>query len=271
MKKSINPLEKSDYELIYITKSKYEGDWSYSVHSHPFMKMLFILDGTGQISIQGGTIPLKKNNLIVVNPNVSHAEVLSAEKDLRYYAIGVGKLVMENEHHSPLFLHLPNYRAESRFFNVSLDYLYDEFKFKRDGYEEICNNVLNNLFVELSRLTNLGVTPCEDSRETSEVALAKNYIDKNFADDISLDLLAQVTQTSKYYLAHSFKDAYGVSPIRYLISKRINVAKDLLDRTDHQISSIAEFVGFSSPSYFTQAFNRETGYSPNEYRNLDQD
>ena len=44
----------------------------------------------------------------------------------------------------------------------------------------------------------------------------KRYLDNNYREDISLDTLAEVAHINKYYLAHTFQKAYGISPITYL-------------------------------------------------------
>ena len=41
----------------------------------------------------------------------------------------------------------------------------------------------------------------------------KRYLDNNYREDISLDTLAEVAHINKYYLAHTFQKAYGISPI----------------------------------------------------------
>jgi AraC-like DNA-binding protein len=79
-------------------------------------------------------------------------------------------------------------------------------------------------------------------------------------------MLAQLTHSSKYYLVHAFSAEYGISPINYMISKRIEDAKHLLKNDDYTLSVISRMLGFSSPSYFTQAFKKTVGMSPNQYR-----
>ena len=75
-----------------------------------------------------------------------------------------------------------------------------------------------------------------------------------------------MTHVSKYYLVHAFTKEYDISPINYVIQKRIEEAQQLLKNDDYTLSSISRILGFSSPSYFSQTFKRLTGISPNEYR-----
>ena len=71
---------------------------------------------------------------------------------------------------------------------------------------------------------------------------------------------------NKFYLSHAFKREYGVSPINYMISRRIEESKYLLAETDLSLSQIAQLLGFSSLSYFSQVFHRSQEISPKEYR-----
>ena len=52
--------------------------------------------------------------------------------------------------------------------------------------------------------------------ENRECAEIKRYLDTNYREDISLDLLAELAHLNKYYLAHTFQREYGISPITYL-------------------------------------------------------
>ena len=71
---------------------------------------------------------------------------------------------------------------------------------------------------------------------------------------------------NKYYLSHAFRKEFNTSPISYLISRRIQESRFLLAETDHSLSQIAQILGFSSLSYFSQCFRRQEGMSPMEYR-----
>jgi AraC-like DNA-binding protein len=57
-----------------------------------------------------------------------------------------------------------------------------------------------------------------------------------------------------------------MSPSEYLLNVKIEKAKKLLKYTDHAITEICYLCGFSSASYFTQAFKRKTGVSPSYYK-----
>lgn len=71
---------------------------------------------------------------------------------------------------------------------------------------------------------------------------------------------------NKYYMVHAFTRYKGVSPISYLINRRIDEAKELLTHSNLPIAKIAQSVGFSSQSYFSQVFRKEVHMTPGAYR-----
>ena len=83
---------------------------------------------------------------------------------------------------------------------------------------------------------------------------------------VTLEQLAEDAHMNKYYLSHAFKREYGISPINYMITKRIEESKYLLAETDLSMSQIAQLLGFSSLSYFSQVFRRTQATTPMEYR-----
>jgi len=67
-------------------------------------------------------------------------------------------------------------------------------------------------------------------------------------------------------LTHIFTQEYKISPINYLVHRRIEEARYLLAQTNYRISDIANMLGFSSNSYFSQTFHRVVGVSPSQFR-----
>lgn len=94
------------------------------------------------------------------------------------------------------------------------------------------------------------------------------YIDRHYAEAITLEQLAQLANYSTSHLTKCFRDTTGVSPIRYLNNVRIEHAKYLLQYSRDSIGSVMERCGFSDASYFSRCFKRSLGYSPQGFREL---
>jgi len=100
------------------------------------------------------------------------------------------------------------------------------------------------------------------------VRQAMAYLHEHYAEPITREDLARHVGLSDDYLTSCFHKELGLTPIAYLNRYRIQQAKQLLTNTHKTITEIALDVGFSSSSYFSRIFRRETGMSPEAYRRL---
>lgn len=110
---------------------------------------------------------------------------------------------------------------------------------------------------ECSSLSALG-----DKREI--IKLVKEYIENNFADDLSLEQLSYLAKLSPFHFLRIFSKEVGVSPHVYHTEIKIKQAKKLLLR-GNSIVQVAYDVGFVDQSHFTRAFKKIVGVTPGEY------
>ena len=96
------------------------------------------------------------------------------------------------------------------------------------------------------------------------------YIKKHFAEEIRLDDIAAVVHLNKSYLVRQFKKIYGLSPISYLMTIRMDYAKKLLAESDLPIKTIAAYCGYKDPSFFNAYFKKTFSVTPLFYRHLQQ-
>ena len=95
---------------------------------------------------------------------------------------------------------------------------------------------------------------------------AKDRMDAASDEDWPVRRLARVSAVSEAHFARSFKEAFGIPPHRYLLTRRIERAKALLRETDLSITEIAFQTGWSSLGTFGRTFRDVTGESPGELR-----
>lgn len=94
---------------------------------------------------------------------------------------------------------------------------------------------------------------------------AKLFIDKNFAEPIDLDNIADQAHFSKFHFIRLFKSIYGLTPNHYLIKTRIDKAKLLLEN-GHSVLQAGLMVGLESSTSFAGMFKKLEGISPSEYQ-----
>lgn len=104
------------------------------------------------------------------------------------------------------------------------------------------------------------------AKKKASVTEIKDFIDKNYADKITLDSLSSQFYINKYYLTKVFKEQYGQSLSSYILSVRITKAKQLLRFSDKNVEEIGYECGLGAPHYFSQTFKSVEGVPPSVYR-----
>jgi transcriptional regulator GlxA family with amidase domain len=106
----------------------------------------------------------------------------------------------------------------------------------------------------------------QDPRLLRRLLRAKDRIDAASHEEWPVERLASVSGVSEAHFARSFKDAFGVPPHRYLLTRRIERAKALLRDTNLPIIDIAFQTGWNSLGTFGRIFRDITGESPTQLR-----
>ncbi|MBA2466795.1 MAG: helix-turn-helix transcriptional regulator [Sphingomonas sp.] len=100
----------------------------------------------------------------------------------------------------------------------------------------------------------------------SQLRRVTDFIDAHYGDDISLDDLARLAGSSRFHFSRGFKAATGLPPYHYLIRRRLDAGKTLLDLRRQSISQIATQCGYGSTRQFSAMFVRIFGVTPRRYR-----
>src|SRR6266849_8819621 len=95
---------------------------------------------------------------------------------------------------------------------------------------------------------------------------ARDLTDRDFAQPLTLDAMAEAANLSKFHFARSFVAVYGETPRAYLTRRRIERAKDLLRAANLTVTEICFQVGFESLGSFSSRFRDLVSMSPTEYR-----
>lgn len=255
-------------KLLYATSAHYSGDWLSYPHTHYCSELFYVTSGQGQFQIENNVYPVSTHDLVIVNPNVSHTERSHNANPLTYIVLGIEDVELtsskEEEDVSFSIMNLNDIKDIVLFY---FKQILKESEKQAPGSEIICHNLMENLILLLSRQTNFSVTLSPIHKKDTRLCISvRQYIDHHFKENLSLETLADYAHVSKYHMVHVFTEEYGISPINYLISKRIEEGQKLLQTTDYSLSLIGRMMGFSSPSYFSQVFKKHTSCTPMEYR-----
>ncbi|AIQ49451.1 hypothetical protein R70723_28885 [Paenibacillus sp. FSL R7-0273] len=120
----------------------------------------------------------------------------------------------------------------------------------------------NQLKLLLQRLSRGGPSS-PDSRLVQDI---REYLEANYASDMTLQHIAERFFISRENVSRKFKQISGENLSDYLTSLRIGKAKTLLHNTGLRLSQIAGLVGYEDEKYFSRVFKKATGLTPREYR-----
>lgn len=142
-----------------------------------------------------------------------------------------------------------------------------ESSFKLDSINEFNNleQLMGNIINTLEKVYEIKKIKVIDN--INIVEKVKVYIDKNYAEDITVKDLSRRFSVNYSYLSSSFTKDIGISIVAYITEIRIGHARRLLDDSKGDIATISEAVGYSDVQYFYRVFKKSTGKTPLAYRN----
>ena len=254
-------------QLLYISTAKYGGDWLSVPHTHTCAELFYVIGGQGNFIVGDDSFPVSTGDLVVVNPMVEHTETSFHAQPLEYIVLGVDGLELSHIENNNQQYFISHFDADNTHIQDHLRDMLQEIAVQAPGYETVCQSFLEILIVLLMRNADCSARMVTNTNHTSkDSATVRRYIDGHFKEPITLDQLAELVHINKYHMAHKFTRDYGISPISYLLQLRLQESCSLLRSTNHSMSQIAQIVGFSSPSYFSQIFRKTMGISPSDYR-----
>lgn len=259
-----------------------------SASVHNTHELFYLRNGKVEFTIEGKKVVVERGNAIIIRPDVVHnARIVSAVADSLVLYFGFTKdrtNIKRSKTSLESFFNFADGQDEtnskiqpyiviSGSYKKSISNLMERIveEKKDDNFsKELMMEILTvELMIVLSRAlkkeweANLQV---KNGKARELVVLAKDYIDSNYESGITVANAASYVYLSQGYFTRAFRDEFGVSPMAYLMKKRIDKACELLENPEIKVSGIAIQAGFSSPQRFNVAFRKQMGQTPLEYR-----
>ena len=246
------------------------------VHHHDFYEVYYLLDGQVEYWVDGRIIRMEPGDLLLINPQELHRPLVGSDAE-RYERIvlWIHKDFLENLAAGKSRLSrcfdqsLPNRicpaDAERPILKARMHELVHEF-YSRDFGSNLCaQGLFLQLMVQLNRLALRTQDPDREESQMSDlVQQTMNYIRDNISSPLSLEGIAGHLYVSKYHLSHAFSREVGVSLYRYIMLRRLLLARQLL-LAGQGAGQVSISCGFSDYASFYRAFKAEYGVSPREY------
>lgn len=174
-----------------------------------------------------------------------------------YQTIDKKKLPLQVRKHTPSIIRLPQTPAITSLFQSMLPY----FDTSTQPTDRIIDMKLHEGIYALSDIDEQFYPSLFDFTDPWKIDIL-GFMEKNYAYDLSIEDIAHYTGRSLATFKRDFKKVSDLSPQKWLMEKRLNVAQDKLLHEKKKVSEIYLEVGFKNISHFSTAYKRKFGYSP---------
>lgn len=251
-------------------------------HWHYEMEIFLLMEGEAFVSFAGSEFHLQPGEGYFVNSNVLHGVSSPDGQSCRYRSIVFHPGILSGAPGSAFdLLYLKPFIEQGgrAFFFQSDDdqtgkeitrHFHTAFhccKTEKSGYEFLVRDSLSQIFLLLKDDFSRTTARPQSSRE-ARLKQMLSWLDQHFMEPVSISQLAGCAGICVRECQRDFSSVLHMTPIQYLLRRRITAAAEILISTDMPVIEVALGCGFQSPSYFTKQFKLLTGMTPREYRKI---
>ena len=253
----------------------YSKRHAHMIHKHDdVFELLYIADGEGRYDVGGREYAVTAGDLVYCNAGVLHGEGPFQQNTIQTYCLAFRGVQLPDlargwlmpEGRKPV-LTLPE--AERPVIAALMVYVYGLFhRSEAEEDRDTCRRLGDDAFRLAKRVLRDHLFEDNPIRAKQErlVLSITDYLNEHYKEELSLKKIASDLYISQTYLSHLFKRETGLSPMQYVIQRRIGEAQTLLCETAVPIGRIEESLGFGSSTHFSIMFKKYVGVSPLEYR-----
>ena len=249
-----------------------------ALHHHDFYEVYFFLSGNVQYNIESRSYLLTPGDVLLISPMELHQPMFGSEhREYERIVLWIDKQFLEGFILSGQNLtacfdttvpgHTNLLRPEGvarQYLTFLLENLMVEVD-SEDPYSDMAAlSLLAQVLVALNRLAKQSAGEENKSGQDATVYSVLSYINEHYSENLTLDDLANKFFISKYHLAREFQRLVGTSVHRYIVQKRLVMAKQMLS-AGRPSSEVYQNCGFGDYSNFYRAFKAEYQISPKDY------
>ena len=268
-------MHNSTYE-VFRYRDSYPNE--VALHHHDFYEIYFFLSGNVQYNIESRSYLLTPGDVLLISPMELHQPMFGPEqREYERIVLWVDKQYLEDlclpgrsfadcfdttaPNHSNL---LRPEGVQRQFLQFLLEMLIAEETSQEPYHETAALAYLAQVLVLLNRLALQQKKEEPVTAPESTVYNVLGYINDHYSEDLSLDDLANRFFISKYHLSREFQRLVGTSVHRYIVQKRLAMAKQMLSQ-GLPSSEVYQHCGFGDYSNFYRAFKSEYQISPKDF------
>lgn len=250
---------------------------SVTLHYHDFYEILFFLGGTVDYRIEGHTYRLETGDLLLIAPQALHQPSIQPDAPYERFVLWIDPGYLQsisapsmelsgcfgNDITGPINLLRPP-KVQQVSLVQMISRMNREYQSSHPGSGIYAQGLLQQFLVEINRLalqTTSRIRRVEDPDLVSQVLA---HIGIHYRENITLESLANDFYVSKYHLSHEFSHRVGTSVYRYVIFRRLMLARQLI-AAGSAPGDIYQQCGFGDYANFYRAFKSEYGISPRQF------
>ena len=242
-------------------------DFSYDVHTHETACFALLTEGAIRIRMRGGEFVARAGDLYAIDADEPHAGWPVDAGGWRQRTLYVDlqhlrRLAGDAHHAHPLRVAGPIVRDAEMAQRLYAMHRCSQDRgpalLRDEAYLEFASRLVQRHLVHAG-------TPEPVGREQAAIGRARDYLDQNLGDHVSLDDIAGAAGLPAFQLFRAFERAVGMTPHGYQRQARVRLAMQLI-RTRHSLSEASELSGFADQAHLTRWFRRFMGITPGQYR-----
>ena len=254
-----------------------------SYHFHDYFELSLFLSGGGVIVLEDQLFKIHPGDIFLLNNLDLHKIKLSGKEVVERYIfhfwpsyiqdLSTGQTDLLECYLERRSDFSPQYHPSEEVFNEILALtrkIEDCFKHP-DGYgQEIYKKLyLTEILLMVNSFARHSkpLLPSVEDKKYARIKPIMKYVYANLQKDLNLDFLSKEFAVSKYHLEHLFKESTGVSIRKYIITRRIMMARRLLEK-NICVTEVCDQVGFNNLSHFIRTFKKIVGVPPKQYSKL---
>jgi AraC-like DNA-binding protein len=241
----------------------------FAFHYHDFNKIIILISGNINYSIEGKNYILKPYDIILVNAGEIHRPSVLDNSDYERIIIYVSTQFLNSyqgkdydlsycfrrakEEHSNV-LRIPSI-DKSKLYQVclELEHSFNDQAFAKELYQKI---LFLEFMIQLNRTAiSNRINYLDSANANSKLIQIIEYINEHLVEEITIDSLAEHFYLSRYYLMHFFKEETGYTIGNYITEKRLLLAKSLVQSGCSATEACFQS-GFKNYSTFSRAFKK---------------
>jgi AraC-like DNA-binding protein len=252
-------------------------------HTHDFIELEIIIDGSADHIVDGKKYEIKKGDVLVMMPSFVH-ELQNVHNIEHYnFKFDLEKLLLlktdvENlSGFKSLFIFQPSYKYQrdyighmlldkEQFSNVKMfcELILKEWTCKKGGYKWVIKSYFLSLITYLSR--NFSPNIPDNLPNSNDIVKTVTFMHENLSQKITLSMLSKMVCISERQYTRIFNKAYGISPIEYLINCRLTLACRIMKNSNKSLTEISTICGFGDKVHFSRLFKKRYNITPGQYR-----